>query len=91
MSEDAQCDPRQGITLGDKLRFEWPVMLVIVAGMLWLSTMLGDIKSLLVGLDARVRNIETLVPALQNQVSTQGDRINGLGERMTRIEAGQPK
>lgn len=66
------------VTIGDKIKFEWPVMLTIVAGVVWIVTMLGDIKAKLVEIDTRLQVIERTIPSLQTQVSGQGERIGRL-------------
>lgn len=79
------------ITLSEKLKVEWPVLLVMIGGLGYLASVLLDIRVLLVRLDARQNAMEQLIPVMQNQIIQQGDRMNSLGERVTRIEATQPK
>ena len=82
-------DRERSISLGDKLRVEWPVLVVLISGLLYLMNALADIKSLLVGLDTRQKAIEQLVPTMQGQLNSYGERLNQHGERITRIEATQ--
>ena len=66
------------ITLTDKLRFEWPVMLVVLGGVWYLGTTLSTINERLIAIETRLEMIERSLPVMQAQVSAQGERISRL-------------
>lgn len=78
------CVEPSRFTLGDKLRIEWPVLLVLISGLWYLAMALGDIKALLTGLDTRQRTMEAELMRIHDVVERNVERI-------TRLEATQPK
>ena len=66
------------ITLTDKLRFEWPVLLVVIGGVWYLGTTLSTINERLIAIETRLEMIELSLPGMQAQVSAQGERISRL-------------
>ena len=66
------------ITLTDKLRFEWPVLLVVIGGVWYLGTTLSTINERLIAIETRLEMIERSLPGMQAQVSAQGERISRL-------------
>jgi hypothetical protein len=68
------------ITLTDKLRLEWPVMLTILGGVMWLATSLGRINERLIAIETQLMAL----PSMQAQVSAQGERISRLEAQSVR-------
>lgn len=62
------------LTLTEKLRIEWPVMVTIGVGVVWLTTSLGRITERLVAIETQLNAL----PAVQAQVSAQGERLSRL-------------
>jgi len=68
------------VTLTDKLRLEWPVMLTILAGVMWLATSLGRINERLIAIETQLQSL----PTMQAQVMAQGERISRLEAQSVR-------
>jgi hypothetical protein len=66
------------ITLTDKLRLEWPVLITILGCVWYLGTTLSTINERLVAIETRIQIIERSLPGLQVQVAAQGERISRL-------------
>lgn len=67
------------LTLTEKLRIEWPVMVTLIGGVLYLSSALGRINERLVAIETQLQSL----PSMQAQISTQGERLSRL-EAMTK-------
>lgn len=80
----------KGVTLTEKLKVEWPVLLVLGGIFLYLTNILGDMRLSLARLEARQNATESIVPVMQTQISQHSERMTQLGERVTRIEATIP-
>lgn len=81
----------KGVTLSEKLRVEWPVLVTLAVCFLYMTNILSDMRLSLARLEARQTATESIVPAIQLGASNQEIRLNNLAERVTRIEATQPK
>ena len=66
------------LTLTEKLRIEWPIMLTIIGAVLWLANSLSTINERLIAIETRLQLIERSLPPLQSQVAAQGERISRL-------------
>lgn len=62
------------LTLTDKLKIEWPVLLTIIGGVMWLTSSLSRIAERLVAIETQLNAL----PAVQAQVSAQGERLSRL-------------
>jgi hypothetical protein len=62
------------VTLTDKLKLEWPVMLTIVGGVLYLASSLGRINERLVAIETQLMAL----PSMQSQIAAQGERLSRL-------------
>jgi len=66
------------LTLSEKLKIEWPVMITIIAAVVWLGGSLSTINERLIAIETRLQLIERSLPPLQAQVSAQGERLSRL-------------
>jgi len=62
------------VTLTEKLRLEWPVMLVVVAGVWYLGSTLSTINERLAAIETQLMGL----PTVHSQLAAQGERISRL-------------
>lgn len=77
-SASPPAQPPAPVTLTDKLKLEWPVLVVVISGIWYLGITLSTINERLVAIETQLQMIEMVLPPTQAQVVAQGERISRL-------------